>query len=230
MIRFPRSILLILTIVLMISCKKKNNDSSSPNPNDPTPPVAFDFTISSFPNQTGNQWIYVNIVSTSVCGVPCGTCCSSYTNSYTSTVTVIADTLVGGNPGKIWLTQSDLFADYKSIGYLNPSANLFYIIPLDSTKGLRSTSFKIPLTKNQLWQNKLLIPSDTSYSKDIEQYYNGHDYYNIINAERKSDLLRQDYYKVNTKGLIYRKNISIFIQTVQMFYVETQVVLVTTNF
>lgn len=231
MLRFTISILLIVLLGGLISCKKKKEE---PPPNDPvvvTPPSPYDFTLTSFPNQTGNQWINVNIVSTSICGVSCGTCCNSYTNSYTSTVTVVADTLIQGTiPGKIWLNQSSVFSDYKQVAYLEPSTQLFYIMSIDTTKGLRPACFKLPLIKNDFWKNIGLNPQDTCFSNNIEQYYNGNDYYNVVNVKRLTDWFREDYFKLNSKGLVYRKNIFIYTQGVQVFFIETQIILAIANF
>ena len=73
-------------------------------------------------------------------------------------------------------------------------------------------------------------PQDTCFAKGVEQFYNGNEYNNVIDIERKSNIYLEDYYKLNNRGIIYHKSYTLTVQTVQAFFVETQRILATTNF
>jgi hypothetical protein len=226
-------LILILPLALIFfSCKKEKKDSVIP-PVEEVPPAPYDFTITTLPSTTGNQWVYSNVVTTTVQtinGPNSNTV--TYSNSYTSTVTIIGDTLLPGSiSGKIWLNNTGVLnSNYKEVAYLNPLNNLYYVLPIDTLKGFRGYCIKVPLVKNIFWSNANLMPQDTSYSKAIEQYFNGKEYFNVINVERAKGLFLKDYYKLNNKGVVLHKNFKLEFLGIQVISIETTRQLFSTNF
>lgn len=226
------TILVIILVSVFAACKKDKKEPA-PTPTETPAPASYDFTLTTMPNQTGNQWVYVHVITTTVQtinGPNSNTV--TYTNNYTSTVTVIGDTLLTGNmPGKILLNDFGVpNANYKEVSYLNTNNNLFYIIPIDTLKGFKAFSIKIPLTKNMFWQNTNLTPLDTSYATGTEHYFNGIDYYNVINIERTKDLFYKDYFKVNQKGIVVHKNDKLEFLGMQVKFTRSYKILTETNF
>lgn len=191
---------LVIAGLCVFGCKKENKPAPAV-PGVGGPYVMPALVLNSYPNATGNKWVYHfdYYVENSYNNVT-----STYTASYNYTVTVIRDTILPNySKGKVWSVASDSVT-YNHIAYRDTVDHLFKVYDIPNHNSLLiSITLKFPLdsTHQQTWLNSgLSYYTDTSRVTGQELYHNQP----AIKISRGNYSDKGSYdYRVGVKGMAY---------------------------
>jgi hypothetical protein len=217
---------LIVFSYFLTSCKKEDKTTPAPPPSytgGGSGPSTSSFSIQSYPNTIGNQWVY-SFYKSEVTSYNNTT--TTYTNSYNYTVTVVADTIMpNNNTGKIWtLTFQNPLSNKRFVAYLDNTTNLFKIEEIEYSYNIFFyTTLSYPLTLNKSWENTGQMPLDTSVVTSQES--------NKLVVDRGYWILNGTYkYKLSNKGFVYSLYTFANVQGNQITITDHESTLISTNF